>query len=276
MSAPKPKLLVAQKFPEAVEARGFECLLLPEHSHIPASRKSPWGGGAELPKPYYDAMDPFVALGAAAAATTTLKLGTGICLVVQRDPIQLAKEIATLDRISGGRFLFGVGGGWNAEEMADHGTVFKTRYKLMAERIEAMKVIWAEEKAEYHGEFVDFEPMMAWPKPAQLPHPPIIMGGNFPYGARRAVAYGDEWMPISSREQDIVDLLPQFRDMATEAGRDPDRIPVTAFAAPPKPEILARLRDGGIARAVLMLPTVGADEALPKLDQFAELARGNN
>ena len=160
---------------EAVEARGFECLLLPEHSHIPASRKSPWGGGTELPKPYYDTMDPFVALGAAAAATRTLKIGTGICLVVQRDPIQLAKEIATLDQISDGRFLFGIGGGWNEEEMADHGTGFKTRYKLMAERIEAMKVIWAEDKAEYHGEFVDFEPMMAWPKPVQKPHPPIIM-----------------------------------------------------------------------------------------------------
>ena len=149
----------------ACEERGFESLWLPEHSHIPLSRNSPWPGGAELPKCYYDVMDPFVALGAAAAVTENLKLATGICLVIQRDPIQLAKEVATLDQISGGRFLFGIGAGWNAEEMADHGTAFQSRFQLMAERVEAMRAIWSESKPEYHGAFVEFDAMMAWPKP---------------------------------------------------------------------------------------------------------------
>ena len=166
-----------------LEERGFESMWVAEHSHIPASRISPWPGGAELPKMYYDVMDPFVVLSAAAAVTTKLKLGTGICLVGQRDPFQTAKEIASLDQISNGRFLFGIGGGWNAEEMADHGTVFETRFRLMRERVEAMKVIWSESQAEYHGKLVDFDPVMTWPKPVQKPHPPIHVGGAFPGGA---------------------------------------------------------------------------------------------
>ena len=173
---------------QALEARGFESYWAPEHSHIPASRASPWPGGAELPKQYYDVIDPFVCLTAAAAATKSLKLGTGVCLVIQRDTIQTAKEVASLDQISGGRFLFGAGGGWNAEEMADHGTEFKTRFKLMRERIAAMKEIWTQPKAEYHGELVDFPPMMAWPKPVQKPHPPVIVGGAFPHAARSPMA----------------------------------------------------------------------------------------
>jgi probable F420-dependent oxidoreductase len=174
----------------ALEERGFESVWAPEHSHIPLTRKSEWPGGGELPKKYYDAMDPFVTLTAAAAVTKKLKVGTGVCLVNQRDPIQTAKAVASIDQLSGGRFLFGVGNGWNQDEMENHGTNFESRHKLVRERIEAMKVIWTKSKAEYHGEMVTFDPMMAWPKPAQKPHPPILVGGAFPYGARRALRYG--------------------------------------------------------------------------------------
>ena len=167
----------------ALEARGFESIWAPEHSHIPTSRRTPFPQGGELPKKYYGAMDPFVSLAAAAVATKSLKVGTGVCLVAQRDPIQTAKLVASIDQISGGRFLFGIGGGWNAEEMADHGTEFRTRFKLMRERIAAMKEIWTKSEAEYHGELVDFPPMMAWPKPVQKPHPPVIVGGAFPHAA---------------------------------------------------------------------------------------------
>src|SRR5271170_6027851 len=157
-----------------LEARGFESVWAPEHSHIPSSRTTPFPQGGELPKKYYDAMDPFVTLTAAAVATKALKIGTGVCLVAQRDPIQTAKLVASIDQMSEGRFLFGVGGGWNAEEMADHGTEFKTRFQLMRERIEAMKQIWSQTEAEYHGQFVAFGPLMAWPKPVQKPHPPVL------------------------------------------------------------------------------------------------------
>ncbi|HZD26323.1 MAG TPA: LLM class F420-dependent oxidoreductase, partial [Alphaproteobacteria bacterium] len=224
----------------AAEERGFESMWLPEHSHIPVSRKSPWPGGSELPKPYYDAMDPLVCLASAASVSKSIRLCTGICLVVQRDPIQLAKEVASLDQLSGGRVVLGVGAGWNAEEMADHGTEFSQRFKVMRERIEAMKRIWTESKPEYHGEFVDFEPMMTWPKPVQKPHPPVIVGGGFPHGARRAIAYGDGWMPIAGRGWDVLETLPRFRQMAAEAGREPDKLPVGIFIAPQEAEVLKR------------------------------------
>ena len=256
----------------AAEERGFESLWFPEHSHIPLPRVSPWPGGGELPKMYYDVMDPFVALAAAASVTSRIALATGICLVVQRDPIQLAKEVATLDRISGGRFLFGVGAGWNAEEMADHGTTdFGGRFRLMAERIAAMKAIWTSSKPEFHGELVDFGPMMTWPKPVSQPHPPVIVGGGFPHAARRAIAFGDGWMPIGGR-MDVIGLLPRFRQMAAEAGREPDQLPVTSFGPPADGDILARSRDAGIDRAVLALPAEPADTILPMLDRYAELA----
>ena len=162
---------------QALETRGFESVWAPEHSHIPASRATPFPQGGELPKKYYDAMDPFVSLTAAAVATRTLKIGTGVCLVAHRDPIQTAKLVASIDQVSGGRFLFGIGGGWNQDEIESHGTAFQTRFKLMRERIEAMKAIWIQSKPEYHGEFVNFPPMMTWPKPVQKPYPPIIVGG---------------------------------------------------------------------------------------------------
>jgi probable F420-dependent oxidoreductase len=256
----------------ALEQRGFESLWAPEHSHIPVSRASPFPNGGDLPKQYYDVMDPFVTLTAAAAATQTLKVGTGVCLVQQRDPIQTAKLVASIDQVSAGRFLFGVGSGWNAEEMADHGTAFKSRHKVARERIEAMKVIWTESKAEYHGEFVDFDALMAWPKPLQKPYPPVIVGGAFPYGARRAIRYGDGWVPHASRPEygDVSDFLPQFRKMATEAGRDPASLPVTMFRVVEELDRLRRYRDIGIARVVITLPSAGANEVMPIIDRWAE------
>jgi probable F420-dependent oxidoreductase len=265
----------ATEFAQALEARGFESVWAPEHSHIPTSRKSPWPGGGELPKVYYEAMDPFVSLTAAAVATKTLKVATGVCLVQQRDPIQTAKLVASIDQISGGRFLFGVGGGWNAEEMADHGTEFRTRFKLVRERIEAMKEVWTKTKAEYHGEMVDFPEMMASPKPVQKPHPPILVGGAFPQAARRAVRYGDGWAPIAGRgpDGDVDELLPRFHQMLSEAGRDPQSVPVTLFGVPEDVDRLARYRDKAIARVVVMLPSANSDTILPTLDRWAELIR---
>lgn len=261
----------ADALARALEARGFESLWAPEHSHIPASRLSPFPQGGDLPKKYYDVMDPFVSLSVAATATRKLKVATGICLVVQRDPIQTAKLVASLDQVSDGRFMFGVGAGWNAEEMADHGTDFKTRFRLMAERIAAMKQIWTEDQAEFHGEFVDFPPILTWPKPVQKPHPPVIVGGVFPHGARRALAFGDGWMPHVSRPQygDVGDFLPRFRQMAAEAGRDPAGVPVTAWAAPEDLDRLMRYRDLGVERAVVSLPSDPSEKLMPLLDRWA-------
>jgi probable F420-dependent oxidoreductase len=255
----------------AAEDRGFESLWFPEHSHIPLSRKSPWPGGGDLPKHYYDTMDPLVAMATAASVTKTILLCTGICLVIQRDPIQLAKEIATLDQLSNGRVVLGVGGGWNEEEMADHGTEFKSRFRLMAERIAAMKIIWTENKPEFKGEFVNFGPMMAWPKPAQKPHPAILVGGAFPHGARRAIDYGDGWMPLGGRGWDVLKTLPRFRQMAAEAGRDPDSLGVTIFGAEDKTDLLNGYRDAAVERTVFTLPSAGRDEVLPLLDRYAKL-----
>ena len=258
---------------KALEERGFESVWAPEHSHIPLTRKSPFAGGGELPKKYYDAMDPFVTLTAAATVTRTLKLGTGICLVVQRDPIQTAKLVASIDQVSGGRFLFGIGNGWNQDEIENHGTVFATRHKLVRERVAAMQAIWMQSKPEYHGEFVDFGPMMAWPKPVQKPHPPIIVGGAFPYAARRAIRYGNGWIPHKSRPQygDVSDFLPQFRQMAAEAGRGPDDLPVTIWGPGEDIDQLRRFRDTGVARVVVSLESEKADKILPQLDRWAKL-----
>jgi len=259
-----------------LEERGFESIWAAEHSHIPLSRKSAWGGGGELPKQYYDVMDPFVTLTAAACATKTLKVGTGVCLVNQRDPIQTAKLVASIDQVSGGRFLFGIGNGWNQDEMENHGTEFKSRHKLVRERVEAMRQIWTETKAEYHGEFVNFDPMMTWPKPVQKPHPPVIIGGAYPYAARRAVRYGDGWIPLAGRPGqygDVFDYVPKFRELLKEAGRDPATFPVSLFSAVEEPDTLKRYKDLGIVRVVVSLPAAKEDVVLPILDRWAELSR---
>ena len=256
---------------QAAEERGFESLWMPEHTHIPVSRKSPWGGGPVLPEHYKQTFDPFMALTAAAGVTKRIKLATGICLVVERDPIHTAKQVATLDVLSGGRFIFGIGGGWNAEEMASHGTEFKTRFALMKERIEAMKAIWANDVAEYQGQFVKFEPMWCWPKPVQKPHPPILVGGAFPYGAKRAIEYGSGWMPIGGRDLDGLAMLPRYRQMVAESGRDPDTLPMSMFGAPHNLDLLKRYRDAGSARTTLLIPTAARDATLAKLDACAAL-----
>src|ERR1700757_2397931 len=260
---------------KALEERGFESVWAPEHSHIPLSRKTAPAGGGELAKKYYDTMDPFVALMAAAAVTKTIKVGTGICLIAQRDPIQTAKLVSSIDQLSGGRFLFGVGNGWNRDEMENHGTVFETRHKLARERIEAMKAIWTKSKAEYHGELVKFDPMMTWPKPVQKPHPPILVGGAFPYGARRALRYGDGWMPHRARPQyaDVQALLPKFREMAAEAGRDLASVPITIWGARENLDLLKRDRDDGVSRVVVSLDSARGDKILPELDRWANLIR---
>ena len=257
----------------ALEERGFESLWAPEHSHIPLSRRSPFPQGGDLPKKYYDVMDPFVTLAAAAAATTRLRVGTGVCLIVQRDPIQTAKAVASLDQVSGGRFLFGIGAGWNAEEMLDHGTDFKARFTVMRERVEAMRAIWTKSKPEYSGEFVKFPPMMTWPKPVQKPHPPVIVGGAFPYGASRAIAYGDGWMPHARRPEygDVIKLLPDFKKLVAESGRDPASLPITIFRVPEALDQLRFCEEIEVDRVVFTLPAEKEDKLMPILDRWSEL-----
>jgi probable F420-dependent oxidoreductase len=261
---------------QALEARGFESVWAPEHSHIPLSRKTPTPGGGDLAKHYYDVMDPFVTLTAAAMATKSLKIGTGVCLVNQRDPIQTAKLVASIDQVSGGRFLFGIGVGWNQDEMENHGTVFATRAKLVRERVEAMQAIWTQSKAEYHGEFVNFDPMMTWPKPVQKPHPPVIVGGAFPQAARRAVRYGNGWIPLAGRmgqDSDVFTIVPKFRAMLKEAGRDEASCPISLFASPEDADTLKRYRDLGVVRVAVSMPSAKADVVLPILDRWAALMR---
>ena len=254
----------------AVEELGFESLFVPEHTHIPTNRRSPFPGGGELPKEYSHTLDPFVALGAVAAATERLMLGTGICLVIERDPITLAKEVASLDFISGGRCLFGIGGGWNREEMENHGTDPSRRWKVLRERIEAMQQIWTEDAAEYHGEFVDFDPIWQWPKPVQKPHPPVIIGGNGANTLQRVVRYGDAWMPIG-RGGDLRSRIEELERLADEAGRG--RIPVTIFGAVPKAEVIDTYAEAGVERLLFHLPPAPRDEVLPLLEKRAELVR---
>ncbi len=262
----------------ALEQRGFESVWAPEHSHIPLSRKTAPSGGGELGKKYYDTMDPFVTLTVAAMATRTLKVGTGVCLVAQRDPIQTAKLVASIDTVSGGRFLFGIGNGWNQDEMENHGTVFATRHKLARERVEAMKAIWTQTKPEYHGELVNFGPMMAWPKPVQKPHPPVIVGGAFPYSARRAIRYGEGWIPQAARGgySEIADMIPEFRKMATEAGRDPKSIEITVWFPKQDTDLMKRYADLGVARVVFNLESDKADKVVPVIDSLAGLMRKVN
>jgi probable F420-dependent oxidoreductase len=256
-----------------VEARGFESLWLPEHTHIPKSRRSPWPGGPNLPREYWHTLDPFVALATAAAATTRLKLATGICLIIERDPITTAKEVASLDVLSGGRFLFGIGGGWNAEEMENHGTNFKKRWRLLRERVLAMKEIWTKDEAEFHGELVDFDPIWSHPKPAQKPHPPIILGVNSPNGRQRVVEFCDGWLPIAARAGDLVAGIADLRERARRANRAPNSLTVSVFAATPTEDALREYQKAGVERAIFPLPSAGREEVLPLLDRYAKLTQ---
>jgi len=253
------------------EERGFESLFFPEHTHIPASRETPHPSGEELPREYSHIIDPFVGLTAAAAATERLKVGTGVCLIIERDPIVTAKEVATLDQVSNGRFLFGVGAGWNIEEMSNHGTDPSTRFRRMRESVEAMKAIWTQDEAEYHGRIIDFDPIWSWPKPVQKPHPPVLVGGLGDKVYDRVVAYGDEWIPnrVVSPE-DLGERIVELQRRAEAAGRE--RIPVTVFGAKPELRLLERLKAAGVTRSLCYLLPGTPDEIERQLDELAGVA----
>jgi len=253
----------------AAEERGFESLLLPEHTHIPKSRRTPFPGGGELPKAYSHTHDPFVALSFAAAVTTKILLGTGICLVPQRDPIVTAKCVASLDQLSNGRFLFGIGGGWNVDEMENHGARYETRFKLMRERILAMKSLWTQPEAAFHGEMVNFDPVWSYPKPAQQPHPPILLGGSSDHTIKRVVEFCDGWLPIARGGFNAREAVARLHQAALAAGRDYATLSISAFAAPPDEAVLAEYREAGIHRSLLVIPDQTRDEILHVLDQYA-------
>ena len=255
----------------ALEERGFDSLFVPEHTHIPASRRSPWRGGSELPPEYSHTLDPFVSLAAAAAVTSTLRLGTGICLVTERDPIVTAKAVASLDLVSGGRFDFGIGAGWNAEEMEHHGTRFETRFRVMEDRVKAMQAIWAAEEASYEGEFTSFEPIWSWPKPVQKPHPPILLGGESVHTLRRIMDFCSGWFPRGALLPDPAEGMGRLRAAAEDAGRDPATVSATVFGAEPEEGYLDACREAGMDRALLILPPEGRDGVMPVVDRYAAL-----
>ena len=253
------------------EARGFESLWVPEHTHIPVSRRTPFPGGGELPKEYSHTHDPFVSLMAAAAATKRLRIGTGICLIIERDPIVTAKCVASLDMLSGGRFLFGIGGGWNAEEMENHGTEYKTRFQLMREQVLAMKEIWTKDEAQFHGEFVRFDPIWAWPKPVQKPHPPVLLGGESGHTLQRVVDFCEGWFPRGRSADAILPGLADLRTRADKAGRDPKTISTSVFGAPADRAVLDRWAEAGVERGILRLPSADRSTVLPMLDSWVKL-----
>lgn len=268
---PTTETIQPARLARRAEELGFESLWFPEHTHIPVDRETPYPGGGRLPDHYPRTYDPFVALTAAAAATERLLVGTGICLIVERDPITTAKQVATLDQISDGRFLFGVGAGWNLEEMRNHGTEPRARFSLMRERIEAMKRIWADDEASYHGRHVDFDPIWSWPKPVQRPHPPILVGGNSDGALDRAVALADQWIPNPETQLDeLPGRVAELQERAAAAGRD--RIGVTFYAVRPEAEALGQCAAAGVDRAVFYLPQAPAEVVEPHLDHLADLA----
>ena len=256
----------------AAEERGFDSLFLPEHTHIPKSRRTPFPGGGDLPKAYSHTHDPFVALSFAAAATRKILLGTGICLIPQRDPIVTAKCVASLDQLSNGRFVFGVGGGWNVDEMENHGARYETRFKLMRERILAMKALWTEEEAAFHGEMVNFDAVWLYPKPMQQPHPPILLGGSSDYTLKRVVEFCNGWFPIARPGFKPKEAVERLRRVASAAERDFSTLTISVFGAPADNAALTEYRDAGIHRAVLPIPDLTRDEIMGLLDKYSPLA----
>jgi len=273
MMFPTDKAMDPMQLAVEAEERGFESLWFPEHSHIPTSRESPWGLRKEappLPEEYWRTNDQFIALAMAGAVTNTIKLGTGITLVAQRDPIWLAKEVATIDALTGGRFMLGIGYGWNKEELEHHGVAFGDRRAVVRENILAMKEIWANDEAEFHGEHVDFSKIWSWPKPAQKPHPPIILGGAAgPKTLAHIVEFCDGFMPIGGRHGFAAQIA-GLRQAAEEAGRDMDTFDLGEFGTPAKPEVVESLIEEGIHRIVFGLPPADADTVMTQLDKYAE------
>jgi len=261
-----------QELAHEAESRGFESIWFPEHTHIPVSRRTPYPGGGDLPEEYWHTHDLFVALTAAAVATTKIKIASGICLVIERDPIITAKEVASVDFLSGGRFIFGIGGGWNAEEMENHGTHPKKRWRILRERVLAMKEIWTKDEAEFHGEFVNFDKIWSYPKPVQRPYPPVLMGGSGPTTFDRVVEFCDGWIPVGLPLDLVIERMAELGRLSEKAGRDPETITVSIFSAKPDPDAVKRMHTAGIARAVFMLPAAGRETVLPLLDQYSKLA----
>jgi probable F420-dependent oxidoreductase len=257
---PTDETLAPQEVARLCEERGFESLWFPEHTHIPASRTTPYPAGGDLPSMYWRSLDPFVALTAAAMATSTLRIGTGICLVVERDPIITAKEVASLDLLSGGRVEFGVGAGWNREEMRNHGTDPRVRMAVMAERVEAIKAIWTEDEASYSGEHVSFDRIWSWPKPVQSPHPRVWVGGEGPTAEDRVLRFGDGWMPHSRDDDEMIARIEALRARADH------EVPVSINASSRRPERLARYAEAGVERAIFYLPSAGRDEIEQRMD----------
>ena len=263
-----------------LEQRGFESLMVCEHSHIPATRKTEWPGGSELPKEYYHTYDPFIALSFAAGATKTLKIGTSICLGPQRDPFNLAKQVASLDCLSGGRFVFGIGGGWNVDEMENHGITYKSRFKRLRETILAAKQLWTQEQGEYHGDFINFDPAFSAPKPRQTPHPPILLGGNTDHTLRRVVEYCDGWLPMGP--SNMTDGMARLRRIAEEAERDMATLQTTVFQMASLTTLVEQsnesdkaaldgYKNAGVNRVLLHLPTADRDACLKTLDGYMPL-----
>ena len=260
---------------KALEDRGFDSLFVPEHTHIPLSRKSPFPGGGELPKRYSHTHDPFVALSFAAAATSKLKVGTGILLVPQHEPIATAKSIASLDQLSGGRFVFGIGAGWNEDEMNNHGVKFADRFNQMGDYVLAMKALWTKDAAGYHGKFAKFDPVWSWPKPARKPHPPILLGGESDHTLRRVVDYCDGWFPRTRTGFDAPQSIARLHTMAAKRGRDPKTLSITVFGAPTKQEALDEYAKAGIDGALLAINDDSRDDILRYLDKIAPLAKAH-
>jgi probable F420-dependent oxidoreductase len=252
-----------------VEDRGFESFWVPEHTHIPVSRRTPYPAGGDLPEYYRRTLDPFVALTIAAESSKRILLGFGIVLVVERDPITTAKAVASLDFSSGGRVLFGIGGGWNLEEMENHGTDPKGRWRLLRERVLAMREIWTKEEAEFHGELVDFDPIWSWPKPVQDPLP-VYIGGNTENTLKRVIAYGDGWIPNAGRSR-LVGQIPEFRRLCEESGRG--HLPVTVYGTRPTSEALADYQAVGVDRLVFWMPSKPRDEVLRELEVVTHVVR---
>ena len=256
------------------EARGFESLWVPEHTHIPVSRRSPYQGGGELPKEYSHTLDPFAALAAAAAVTSRLKLGTGITLIVERDTITAAKAAATVDHLSGGRFLFGLGGGWNREEAEHHGTEWATRFKRLEEQMQAIKAIWTQDEAEFHGQFVNFDRIWCWPKPVQEPHPPLILGGETTHTLKRIVRCGDGWLPRARQPEQVLEGIGTLRALSEAAGRDPATISISVFALPPEQRLVDQFAAAGVNRVIFWLPSADADATRRRLDRCQGFLKG--
>ncbi len=253
----------------AAEERGFDSIWVPEHTHIPANRRTDYPGGGELPKEYSHTLDPFVALAMAASVTKNLKLATGICLLIEHQALTIAKTVATLDHLSGGRVMLGLGAGWNREEMENHGTQYSSRFRKLEEQMAALREIWTNDVATFHGEFENFDSVWSWPKPVQQPHPPLILGGETDHTLKRIVRLGDGWLPRAMNPERVIAGMEKLQRFAEEAGRYPATISVSVFAPPPKDDVINRFRETAAERVILMVPPQDADATLRRLDRYA-------